>query len=62
MFVVDKKIVACTQYYPLCYVPKLSHNKEMITKVLFDYFDKVKDLIKIDTYTIDFMLSRDLSE
>lgn len=60
-FVVDKKIVACTQYYPLCYVPKLSQNKEKITKLLFDYFDKVKDLIKIDTYTIDFVLSRDLN-
>jgi len=61
-FVVNRKLTACTQYYQLCYVEKISKNYELIKQLIWDYFEtQVKHRVKTDTYTIDFAISPDLS-
>jgi len=61
-FVVDDKINCITQYYPLCFVPKMVQIKDKLKDHLFNYFESIKEQIKISNYTIDFAVLSDLSK
>eukprot|EP01124_Arcella_intermedia_P029266 TRINITY_DN6134_c0_g2_i1.p1 TRINITY_DN6134_c0_g2~~TRINITY_DN6134_c0_g2_i1.p1 ORF type:complete len:399 (-),score=100.86 TRINITY_DN6134_c0_g2_i1:102-1136(-) len=62
-FVVKGQITAITQYHKKCFVPSLKENKDKVEKLIFENFEKVKDLIRVPegTFTIDFAVSQDYS-
>lgn len=55
-------MTACTNYYYYCYVPEMVPRKEEIRQRIQEYWNTIKDCIKVDSYTIDFVLSPDLKE
>lgn len=61
-FIVNNEIMACSQYYTLCYISDLVHNKTRVQKFIKDWFESIRDLIPISNYTIDFAIAKDLSK
>jgi hypothetical protein len=59
--VTNGKLTATTQYYPDCYVPEFARNKQQIRDKLHSYWQEVAPLIQATNYTIDIVLSPDLS-
>ena len=55
-------MTACTQYYNLCYVPEIAKLKNEISKKILEYFEKVKHLFTVESYTLDLAISPDLSK
>lgn len=50
-------------YSKLSYVPHIAENKNQITKLILDYFnERVKPLVSVTEYTVDFVLASDLSK
>jgi len=61
-FIINDEMVACSQYYSLCYIPEIANQKQKIAEHLRLYFDSIKHLIPIKNYTIDFALFPDFSK
>ena len=61
-FVYDGFITAITQYYSLSFYPELVSNKALIHGMICDKWGIAHPLLGLQTYTIDFAISRDLKE
>eukprot|EP00005_Dracoamoeba_jomungandri_P004086 CAMPEP_0174251732 /NCGR_PEP_ID=MMETSP0439-20130205/1466_1 /TAXON_ID=0 /ORGANISM="Stereomyxa ramosa, Strain Chinc5" /LENGTH=321 /DNA_ID=CAMNT_0015332129 /DNA_START=15 /DNA_END=976 /DNA_ORIENTATION=- len=53
-FVCDKKLTALSQYFYLAFFEHLPDLKDKVLKLIQELFDKVVNLVELDTYVIDF--------
>lgn len=60
MFIFNNKLTAATQYTDVLYVPEMAAKKNEIRVFIQDFWNKVKDSIKCDTYTMDLALDPNL--
>jgi predicted choloylglycine hydrolase len=62
-FVFNNVMTSITQYWSACYVPKMKELKDEIAeRVLKFWSETLKPLIKIEDYTIDFVIEPDTME
>jgi hypothetical protein len=60
-FINNSDMTCCTQYHNTCFVPELYKNKNYIKEFIYKFWDeKIKKLVDIEKYSIDFVLSKDL--
>jgi len=57
VFVNHKKLTACTQYYPWIYNPEFNSRLDEITATLENFWEKIKDLLPDEFFTIDVVLN-----
>eukprot|EP01117_Protostelium_nocturnum_P013769 TRINITY_DN5176_c0_g1_i1.p1 TRINITY_DN5176_c0_g1~~TRINITY_DN5176_c0_g1_i1.p1 ORF type:complete len:347 (-),score=88.53 TRINITY_DN5176_c0_g1_i1:44-1084(-) len=56
-FVSKGKMTGLTQYYKSCFVPEIYQNRKEILKRIESTFEKVKPLIPLESFTIDFAVN-----
>eukprot|EP01124_Arcella_intermedia_P006976 TRINITY_DN14240_c0_g1_i3.p1 TRINITY_DN14240_c0_g1~~TRINITY_DN14240_c0_g1_i3.p1 ORF type:complete len:240 (+),score=36.52 TRINITY_DN14240_c0_g1_i3:505-1224(+) len=64
LFVMNGQLNACSQYYSDCYVPEMHANREVIKKVIMEYFEKnVKGRLPGDiNLTVDLAVDPNLKD
>mmetsp|Transcript_9101 Transcript_9101/g.12507 ORF Transcript_9101/g.12507 Transcript_9101/m.12507 type:complete len:441 (+) Transcript_9101:137-1459(+) len=61
VFVFNKRINACTQYYPQCFQPHMTPIKQQIKDKIREFHEaQIKLLMPIPSYTMDVVMSPDL--
>jgi len=53
-FVCNRKLTALSQYYFILFFKDIKNNKEEIQNIVFQTFEKIKDILPIDSVVVDF--------